>query len=891
MKKNSGSALTSVIVVFLLVTMIGVPLLSMVVYNYQLREYDSGTKEAEYKNEVVMDRIATIIKNSVIEAISLAKDSSTNEISAITDILVNSYNIAYDDAYDDVVAQKATYDADGKINNKTDINTEVEVVIKDTLKEQLSEKVSSDRIVEESLEILDFKGDISNAQINDEKLQSVCNSIFQEKYKNILLKGTEENGYTDIFKEIYKVKCDDIADNIAKGEQPIATAEGKTLESSIRIRSKYTPAGVGNLDYIYQTTGYQQGISAKFDETTNTLEIGVENNYRLNARVPVTTLSATFVIGVPEFSAISAIEQQTIALSNPVLDYGVIVGKTLQLKGNVMVDGNVLALANGIETKIVDDEVTVVNDKGIVINSGAKFSLSRLKEGETLPSDGRIATSGDIIMDNNTELNTGTNPIYYRNLYLGDPNNKKTSGKIDVNFNGDVLAKDDLEINLDGSGIVNVWQDTNKTYFGYNDKNEGGPDSSSAIVVNSSALNGISIELGNLYLAGRAFIEGVESVNLLDDKDNKMIYKTGESISIKGNYSAYQTPLFGTGKYDVLNVQFSPYFMASKKEELDTNVAINLVDLFAVPADGDYSAGPITKEDLEASNFNTIKKNKYSAFDKIHKKEYFKLFATQNSSSIKKPKKIEIGNVEYMTGAGIADGKGVFLVAEDNKKYAIMTAKGARFEEFTECFGYYPEDAEKRGENIADWISFGDADKIVKEGNLFFYISAKDANNKIERITWKSDDNNAGTSELNILEKSISLEVDDEVRGIIIHDGDLTITDSDIPFYGMIIVTGNLTIEGDLKVFSTKEETSTIIIENYLGSDFIYSNDVTPETPPNNSAPNSTELKEGDLFNSFEYDGSGTTYVAIDVTPRSNMIDINKLVGIKDWKKQGYGRL
>ena len=51
MKKNSGLALTSVIVVFLLVTMIGVPLLSTVVYNYRLREYDSGIKEAEYKNQ------------------------------------------------------------------------------------------------------------------------------------------------------------------------------------------------------------------------------------------------------------------------------------------------------------------------------------------------------------------------------------------------------------------------------------------------------------------------------------------------------------------------------------------------------------------------------------------------------------------------------------------------------------------------------------------------------------------------------------------------------------------------------------------------------------------------------------------------------------------------
>ena len=57
--------------------------------------------------------------------------------------------------------------------------------------------------------------------------------------------------------------------------------------------------------------------------------------------------------------------------------------------------------------------------------------------------------------------------------------------------------------------------------------------------------------------------------------------------------------------------------------------------------------------------------------------------------------------------------------------------------------------------------------------------------------------------------------------------------------------------------------------------------------------PRSDDANDGSdgSRDSFEYDESGTTYVAINVTPRSNMIDINELVGIKEWKKQGYGRL
>ena len=75
MRKNSGAALTSVVIVFLLVVMIGIPLLGTVMYNYRLRQYDGNIKEAEYINEMVMDRIASIIKTEVIAAISEAKQN------------------------------------------------------------------------------------------------------------------------------------------------------------------------------------------------------------------------------------------------------------------------------------------------------------------------------------------------------------------------------------------------------------------------------------------------------------------------------------------------------------------------------------------------------------------------------------------------------------------------------------------------------------------------------------------------------------------------------------------------------------------------------------------------------------------------------------------------
>jgi len=851
MKKNSGAALTSVIVMFLLVTMIGVPLISMVVYNYQLREYDSGIKEAEYKNEVVMDRIATIIKTEVITAISAAKNTSTENISAITDILVNSYNSAYDNAVDST----ATYDDSGNITNLGEVKSKIEENLKGNLKEDYA-GVEKDDIIG----ILDMSLKLDSAQINEENLQKVCNSIFQKRYHDILL--GKDDSTSGIFKAIYEdSEYDDLATSRKYGTQELELDEstGKTLASSLSVASKYEDS-FGNPWTVYEK-GASLGNWLEFSD--GRLEIGIESKYKLNSKVPLTTLSATFIIGTPDFNAISSIEQQTVALSNPVLDYGLIIGETLNVDANVKVDGNVLARANGISKR---DEI--VYDKGIVINSGASFSS--IEKGTVNPGNGRIATAGDIIMESNTSLSTGTNPIYYRNLYLGDPNNQENSGSINVAFNGDVLAKDDLEINLNST--VNVSQTEGKNYFGYNDTNDDGPDSSSAIVINSTNIDGININLSNLYLAGRSFIDGVRSTNRVDTKHNPLIYKTGESISVKGNYIAYQTPLINTadydndgvsGDYDVDKVKFSSYFMHGKKEGIDeeTNLTLNLAD-------------------------NFVTEIKYEDFDSLNKWQYFKEYASKNT--IKTPN-VNIDSVEYIEGVGF-DNSGSSLVGKNNPTgaQATMIAKGSRFEEFTEFFGYYPEDETKRKNNIANWIKFGEEKSALFEANeeiFYTYISSSTKTSK--KLAWGTGSANGEDIYIKVLSEA------KPINGVIIHNGDLTITNncnSNIPFVGTIIVTGNLTIEGDVTIVSDKESISELVINNYLGSNAYIGTSSTGEEDYNSNFAQG-ELLEGDLFKSFTYDGSGTTYVAIDVSDRSNIIDINDLVGITDWKKQGYGRL
>ena len=45
---------------------------------------------------------------------------------------------------------------------------------------------------DELIAILDVSEDLANAKINEEKLQAVCNKIFQKKYQDILL-GKDDN--------------------------------------------------------------------------------------------------------------------------------------------------------------------------------------------------------------------------------------------------------------------------------------------------------------------------------------------------------------------------------------------------------------------------------------------------------------------------------------------------------------------------------------------------------------------------------------------------------------------------------------------------------------------------------------------------------------------------
>ena len=464
-------------------------------------------------------------------------------------------------------------------------------------------------------------------------------------------------------------------------------------------------------------------------------------------------------------------------------------------------------------------------------------------------------------MKNRSKLISGTSPLYYRNLYVGQIGDG-TGTTYGVTFNGNVVAKDDLEINTDGT--VSITQGNAYNYYGFNDINDEGPDSSSAIVVNSEQLTNKTLSFGNLYLAGRAFIDGAKSVRprYVEDvngeykenedgeyvkvtdgtgthRNEERVYKTGESVAVRGNYVAYQTPLFNNATYASDKINYSTYFIKNKTDAYGkSEVPIYLADTF-VKADNVYS------------------EEEYNTFDTEHKWKYFLQYASEYSGLLRRLKVIS-ADVKHMEGVGF-DESGNVMGREDNGNTAFRDNLATEYEKYTKYFGYRPinDDGEVDTTKVKTRI-FGTNGWISSTSSL----ASKETGNY--KLIYDMNPSNKTTLVLN----------GNDNKGIIICRGDLEVTvTGDATFSGMIVVGGNFVVKGGgtLTLADAKEETVNTIIGNYLGT-------------------NSDVTGEGDgLYQIFEYDNSGTTYVVTEVN--DTFINVNDLINITNWKKQDVGRL
>lgn len=841
-KQERGAVLTSVIIMVLVMTLIGVPLLGMVVMNYRLRAMNNALKSSEYENEMALDRIYLVIRESVISAIDYAKDNSTNAVNATSELQRTQYSSVrakYEDLWiktldnnngvidDDMLDELGTIPDSIRVQlkNATNSNEAKQIYVDYQIEVELSE-VHDENLSSDNFDAL-YVGSLVNSEngvIDDEALKAAYNKVFQYYY------------------QMYMKETVSLSINLGEEEK----VNNSNVIEQIKKTDNYTSISATKIitDGSEPTEDSYLKIDASLSENVidpTVLNIYAEVAFRRDGYVLPSKISATFVVGTPEFDSVTNVEQQTVALSNPITSQGVTVGGTLRVAEN-----SSLLFNNDITVMSYNENTGEDVDNGIVLENGSIFEST---------GDSRISVNGDILLKNGSKFVSGTNPLYYRNLYVGQlGDGKDTSYTVD--FNGNVVAKDDLEINTDGTVKI-IMRDSKSNYYGFNDVNEEGPDSSSAIVVNSEELSNKTLSLGNLYLAGRAFIDGaigtrvryIEDVNgkfkkndegiFVEVKDGTgthrredVVYKTGESVAVRGNYIAYQSPIYNNTDYTPDKINYSAYFIENKTDAYGKNkVPIYLADSF-IKVDNNY-----TEKD-------------YTDFDTSNKSVYFLQYAQEYAEILKRLK--VSGNIKYMEGTGFnASGSVVSSVKSDNTAFRVNLA--TEYEKYTQYFGYRPIDNSGNVDmSKAKTKIFGSNGWIATNSSLRSKTTADyrliyDVSGSKNTITLSGDKN----------------------KGIIICKGDLDIEVSDdATFSGMIVVGGNLTVKGGgtLTLSDSKEENINTIIGNYLGK-------------------NSEVTGEGDgLFQIFEYDNSGTTYVVTEVNDA--FINVNDLINITNWKKQ-----
>lgn len=222
-----------------------------------------------------------------------------------------------------------------------------------------------------------------------------------------------------------------------------------------------------------------------------------ELTFDLGIKLPISDID--FSAAAQTINAVPSLGQFSL-----IADNGIKVASNKQ----VMVDGNVYAGGGGITTKD-SSRTTFIGDQVVI--------------------------KGDLTTEKQTQITfAGTTQLWCDNIII--PKNYKVSGfdqpchGVTLSLNGQTFVKNDLKINGASSNVY-----IGGTYNGYSNGgvSDLNKDASSAVIVNGAHSN-VTLKTSYIYLAGRSYI--------VYDGTTEEPYRTGESLSFKGDQEAYLVP-------------------------------------------------------------------------------------------------------------------------------------------------------------------------------------------------------------------------------------------------------------------------------------------------------------------------------------------------------------
>lgn len=340
-----------------------------------------------------------------------------------------------------------------------------------------------------------------NGGINTKDVEDKQKSVFNSTYKDILNNNLESCFEDEDTENVYKYLNLDSNDDIATTAFP-------NFPVSAVLEAEYT-AFSGDEDE-YATLD----LTSVF--TDNSIERKIKSSYKL--QIPNITY--------------------TNVANSPLLEKAIAADGNMYINSNLTVNGDIFI--KGIQTTSDEDVYSKYNG-GIYVNvtepeanGGAEGSPEQI----TVNFNGNTSIASTLNIKQESTVNIKNGNLYANNINIGKlGGNDNSTSNNNFNVYTDLIVDNDFTYNAE-SAAVNI-----NNLYAINDRTvEGGGEAkknSSSIIVNNSMDGGFITIQNDAYIMGAAYI------NVQNQAGEK--YQTGESIAIKGNYSAYTSPITDDG--------------------------------------------------------------------------------------------------------------------------------------------------------------------------------------------------------------------------------------------------------------------------------------------------------------------------------------------------------
>ena len=357
--------------------------------------------------------------------------------------------------------------------------------------------------------------------VNSNAIIEKQNSVFKAIYKEVINNNLES--------------CFENIDNIYKyidldGYNDITTTAFPDFPVSASLQSEYTAFDENNYAVLDLTSVF----------TNNSIERKIKSSYKLE--IPIIT--------------------NTNIMDSPLIEKAIAADGNMYINSNMEVNGDMFV--KGIQTTSDEDVYSKYNG-GIYVNvteaesnGGAEGSPSEI----TVDFNGNVATASTLNIKQRATVNVSLGNLYANNINigkLGGDDNSTSSNKLNVYT--DLIVDNDFTYNADAA-IVNI-----NNLYAVNERTASS-DYSDAKKNSSSIIVNNSMEGGSISIQNDAYIMGAAYINVKNRDGEK--YQTGESIAIKGNYSAYTSPITDDGNTYIFDY-YNPLQLVKNKNTSPMN--------------------------------------------------------------------------------------------------------------------------------------------------------------------------------------------------------------------------------------------------------------------------------------------------------------------------------